>query len=319
MKESIITDKSPQYDQNLYAVGDLGSNSFHLLITRFVDNDFHPVDKVKRKVRLASGLDDNNNLTPETIHRGLDCLTLFAKHLVNIPVNNILIVATATLRIANNSQHFIDSANKILPVNINLLSGEQEAETIYLGATCQQNSHEKQLVLDIGGASTELIVGENCNAKKAISLNLGCVSFTQKYFSCGQLSRHNFSQAINAATDMIQPISTEFLQLGWQSVLGNSGTMQALAELLAYRQQPIVITMDFLEKIKQELIQYKNIKSVDFAGLREDRAAVLASGLAILIALFKCLNISQLQPSNGALREGLLFTLHPTNHSSNAQ
>lgn len=317
MDELTATKKSPQYDESLYAVGDLGSNSFHLLITRLTDNNFHTVNKVKRKVRLASGLDSNNNLNLKTINNGLDCLTLFSKHLVNVPTSNILIVATASLRIAKNSQQFIDAANKILPVNIKLLSGEQEAETIYIGASCQQKNHPQQLVLDIGGASTELIIGENCQAKKAISLNLGCVSFTQKYFSCGQLSQQNFSLAIKAATDIIQPISKDFLQLGWQSVLGNSGTMQALTELLAYRQQPIIITIAFLEKIKEELIQYKNIESVNFSGLREDRGAVLASGLAILIALFKCLNITELKPSTGALREGLLFTLHPSNTTPN--
>ena len=304
---------SNMIEQPLYAVIDLGSNSFHLLIVRQIDGNITVVEKIKRKVRLASGLDENNNLSNEAIARGLDCLILFAEYLKNISTNNICIVATATLRIAINRQQFIDAANKILPTPIKLLTGEQEAETIFLGATYSKNTHCKQLVLDIGGASTELIIGENSNAKKVSSLNLGCVSFRQKFFTDDTLTLENFNQAITKASHIILPISAEYKAIGWQNVVGSSGTMQALAEILYSRSLPITITFDFLEQVKQSLICCQHIDNIckndDFNGLRADRIPVLASGLAILIALFNCLNIENLQLSTGALREGLLHKI----------
>ena len=168
---------------------------------------------------------------------------------------------------------------------------------------------KKRLVLDIGGASTELIIGKSVNALHAISLNLGCVSFNERYFSDGKLTDHNFDKALTAANKIIEPISNNFIKLGWQSALGSSGTMQALAEILRYRQQEPVITAPFLQEIKQALIAYKTIDNIVFDGLRADRIPVLASGLSILISLFNCLQIKELKLSAGALREGLLFEM----------
>jgi len=305
----------PQYNDKHYAVVDLGSNSFHLLIAKFSDNKIKTVKKVKQKVRLAAGLNEDFELNIDTIERGLDCLNLFAEHLITIPLNNIRIVATATLRIAKNRSDFLDKANKILPLEINLLSGEQEAETIYSGVahTCKRNSKKKRLVIDIGGASTELIVGQGFTADKANSLNLGCVSFKEQYFTDGQLIEKNFAAATNSAKDIISPIANSFIKHGWQSVVGSSGTIRALAEILSYRQQAILITAEFLQEIKQVLIDCKSIENIAIEGLRPDRAPVLASGLCILIALFNCLQIKELSLSTGALREGLLFELIPNN------
>jgi exopolyphosphatase/guanosine-5'-triphosphate,3'-diphosphate pyrophosphatase len=306
-----MQNKIPQYDAKHYAVVDLGSNSFHLLITRFSDKKITTVNKVKRKVRLAAGLNEQGELSDEAINNGLDCLSLFAKHLASIPVNNISIVATATLRIAKNREDFLIRANKILPLKIKLLSGEQEANTIYSGVahTCKSNSTQKRLVVDIGGASTELIIGQGFMANKAVSLNLGCVSFREKYFTDGQLTEDNFTAAIDAASHLIKPICADFIKLGWQSVVGSSGTMRALTEILTFRQQPLVITADFLQEIKQALMLCKSIDNIKFNGLRADRSPVLASGLSILIALFNCLEIKELSLSSGALREGLLFEM----------
>ncbi len=308
----------PQYDSNHYAVVDLGSNSFHLLVTRLNNQKFETVNKVKNKVRLAAGLNEYNKLSSDAINRGLECLSLFAKHLASIPIENIRIVATATLRIAKNRTDFINKANEILPLKIKLLTGEQEACTIFSGAahSCAKVSKQKRLVLDIGGASTELIIGQGYTANKALSLNLGCVSFREKYFTDGQLTEANFIAAINAASKIIKPISKDFTDIGWQSVVGGSGTIQALAEILTFRQQVVVITFDFLQEVQQALINCKCIESITknnlaLTGLRADRAPVLASGLSILIALFNCLKIKELGLSSGALREGLLFEMLP--------
>lgn len=308
-----ISQLNARYTSSHYAVVDLGSNSFHLQITEHVSNQIKIVDKIKQKVRLASGLNDNNELNQEAINRGLDCLTLFSQHLSNIPVSNVRIVATAALRIAINRDDFITPANKILPVKINLLSGNQEAKTIYSGVahTCQDNLDKKRFIIDIGGASTELIIGQAFEAQHAISLNLGCVSFKERFFSDNLLTEEYFSRAIAAASNIITPNAKEFINLGWQSVLSSSGTMQALAEILRDRQQPIVITSAFLQEIKQALIDCKTIDNIALSGLRADRAPVLASGLSILIALFQVFNITELTLSTGALREGLLYEMLP--------
>jgi exopolyphosphatase/guanosine-5'-triphosphate,3'-diphosphate pyrophosphatase len=309
-----MSQHNTKYTNSHYAVIDLGSNSFHLLITQLVDNKIEIVDKVKQKVRLASGLNSRNELSNEAIIRGLGCLTLFSKHLINIPLSNIRIVTTATLRIAVNRDDFLTPANKILPLKINLLSGELEARTIYSGVahTSQGGCHKKRLVIDIGGASTELIIGQGFEAKHAISLNLGCVSYKEKFFSNGLLTEENFSTAIYAASNIITPVAEDFLKLGWQSVLGSSGCMQALAEILRDRQQPIIINLTFMQEIKQELIHCKNIGDIQLSGLRDDRKPVLASGLSILIALFNVLEINELTLSTGALREGLLYEMIPS-------
>jgi exopolyphosphatase/guanosine-5'-triphosphate,3'-diphosphate pyrophosphatase len=306
----------PQYDDSHYAVVDLGSNSFHLLITQLVtsptDKSLITVNKIKQKVRLAAGLDDNNLLTDEAITRGLNCLKNFALYLNTIPVDNILIVATAALRIAKNNQVFFDAAKTILPKKIKLLSGEQEAKTIYCGVVhTSPCTDAKQLVLDIGGASTEIIVGLGCTTKKVVSLNIGCVSFIGKFFADGRLEKEKFTQCIANAVAVIDTVKEEFIQLGWQSAVGSSGSMQAMIEILKQRQQAPIITLAFLNEIQQTLISCHTIDNIEIAGLRADRKAVLASGLCILIALFECLNIEKLCLSNGALREGLLFELVP--------
>jgi exopolyphosphatase/guanosine-5'-triphosphate,3'-diphosphate pyrophosphatase len=315
-----LNQEIPQYDDSHYAVVDLGSNSFHLLITRLIITSsgsyLEPVNKVKQKVRLAAGLDSNNLLSDEAIHRGINCLRTFSLHLSTIPLNNITIVATAALRIAKNNEVFFKLANDILPKNIKLLSGVEEAKTIFAGVAhtaFENNQHEqvKKLVIDIGGASTEIIVGEGSNAKNLVSLDIGCVSFICKFFSDGLLTQESFNLCINAAENVIDTVKDDFIKLGWQSVVGSSGTMQAMVEILKQRQMPAVITLDFLNEIQQSLINCQHINTINIEGLREDRKAVLASGLCILIALFNCLTIKSLCLSSGALREGLLFELAP--------
>lgn len=310
----------PKYNKQHYAVVDLGSNSFHLAISQhFENNTLKVINKVKQKVRLAAGLTSENQLTEEAINRGLICLKNFALHLATIPKANIIIVATAALRIAQNSDVFIQQANQILPKDIQLLSGEEEANTIYAGVAYTDHNtqvgdaaHDKsRLVLDIGGASTEIIVGKAHVAKELVSLNMGCVSFIHRYFSDGLLSEANFQHCIDAAGLEIKMVSTKFKAFGWQSALGSSGTMQAMAELLTFQKKPPLITLAFLLEVKQQLIECKTINTLTLNGLRCDRSAVLASGLSILIALFNELAIENMQLSTGALREGLLSQLLP--------
>ena len=303
----------------LYAVIDLGSNSFHMLITRLVANSVQTVDKVKRKVRLASGLDENNRLDEASIARGLECLSFFAERLQDIPDSNIKIVATATLRIATNANIFLTQAEKALGKKITLLSGQEEAEQIYLGVAHTSCCAKKRLVVDIGGASSELIVGEGFTTKKTMSVNIGCVSYNQHYFADGLLTDQNFNTAINAAKVILAPLISIYKAIGWESVLGGSGTMQALAEILNIQHKPAIITLTFLRQIQAELVACKTIDNIKITGLQNERTPVFASGLSILIAIFECFDIQQLQLSSGALREGLLYEMLPQIQAINIQ
>jgi exopolyphosphatase/guanosine-5'-triphosphate,3'-diphosphate pyrophosphatase len=309
--KSAIDNKQVVSELPLFAVIDLGSNSFHMLITRLLEDSVQVVDKVKRKVRLASGLDKNNHLNNTAIARGEECLKFFAERLQDIPEKNIRIVATATLRIATNADEFLSRAEKILGQKISLLTGEQEAKQIYLGVAHTSCSVDHRLVLDIGGASTEIIVGNCFDAEIFTSLNIGCVTFKEKYFASGQLSENNFKQAISAAQQQLIPLVATYQKVGWQAVLGASGIMQALAEILHSQHKPPVITADFLQELQSQLLDFKHFDAITINGLTSDRIPVFASGLAILIAIFDCFSITSLQLSSGALREGLLYEMLP--------
>jgi exopolyphosphatase/guanosine-5'-triphosphate,3'-diphosphate pyrophosphatase len=301
----------------LYAVIDLGSNSFHMLITRQLANSVQVVDKVKRKVRLASGLNSQNILSQTAIARGLECLSFFAERLQDIPIENVRIVATATLRIATNRDEFLSKANKILGQKINLLSGKQEAENIFLGVAHTSCGPKQRFVIDIGGASTELILGDGFVTKHVESLNIGCVTFNSLYFADEQLTAENFSQAISAAKKVIAPLVDRFKHTGWKLALSGSGTMQALTEIQRHTHQTTGIDLLFLQTVQQQLINCKTMSEIKIDGLANDRSPVLASGLAILIALFDSFSIDRIQLSSGALREGLLYSMLADNAEVN--
>lgn len=312
-----MTTTSMEISSPLFAVVDLGSNSFHMLITRQLADSVQVVDKIKRKVRLAAGLDKNNILSDQAIAKGLECLSFFAERLQDIPPENIRIVATATLRLAKNRANFIAKAEQILAHKVTLLSGIEEAENIYLGVAHTSASASKRLVLDIGGASTELVVGQGFTVKKAHSLNVGCVTYHQQYFSDGRLSAENFSRAISAAALEIEAIKGEFCEIGWQCALSGSGTMQALTEILNDQHKPSVVSLAFLFQVQAQLQTFGHINNIDLPGLSSERSPVIASGLAILIALFQQLSIKELILSSGALREGLLYEMLPNSRSMN--
>ncbi|MEW6989675.1 guanosine-5'-triphosphate,3'-diphosphate pyrophosphatase [Colwelliaceae bacterium 6441] len=295
-----------------YAIIDLGSNSFHMMITRQLADSVQVVDKVKRKVRLAAGLDTTNTLSEEAMARGLECLSFFAERLQDIPSDNVRIVATATVRLAKNGDEFIRRANQVLGQKVTLLSGQQEAEFIYLGVAHTSYCQQKRFVIDIGGASTELIVGSGLQSKIITSVDIGCVTFIKQFFSDGLLNHTNFGQAIDEAKKILAPLVPKYKQMGWQSVLGGSGTMQALAEMLMYQNSPTVITHTFLKDVQQQLMHCHSIDQINLKGLTSERTPVIASGLAILIAIFECFSVKQLQLSSGALREGLLYEMLPS-------
>ncbi len=306
-----MTDLNENRNSPYYVVIDLGSNSFHMLITRQLENSVQVVDKIKRKVRLAAGLSDDNVLSEQAILRGLTCLRYFAERLQNIPQTQTRIVATAAVRLAKNSNDFLNRANMVLGREIDLLSGQQEAELIYLGNAYTTEGNEQRLIIDIGGASTELIIGSHLQPKKMTSLNIGCVTIAQQFFVDGVITPQAFEHAKAYAVKILHPIVAQYVELGWKKVFGGSGTMQALAEILLFAQKSPIISARFLQQMEQQVQTFTHIDQIAIAGLKQERVAVFASGVVVLSALFDCFNIQALQLSNGALREGLLYQILP--------
>jgi exopolyphosphatase / guanosine-5'-triphosphate,3'-diphosphate pyrophosphatase len=292
-----------------YTIIDLGSNSFHMLTVEKNSNGFSVYSKSKQKVRLAAGLDEQNNLNPETIQKGLDCLSAFKNELSILQPLKILITATAALRLASNREVFIKQAEKILQQPINLISGLQEARIIYQGVAFTEHISSPLLVIDIGGASTELIIGEGNTVKIAHSLNMGCVTWLKRYFPDNQLNEENFRNAIENAKNVILPEAQQYLQQGWSLTMGASGTIQAIQEINKKQKLSSEINLQLLYQIKALCIKCGAIENLHIEGLESSRKPVFASGLSILIALFETLAIPSMQRSNGALREGLISIL----------
>lgn len=293
----------------LYAAIDLGSNSFHMLIVRHIDGSVQTMAKIKRKVRLAAGLDENNALSHEAMQRGWDCLSLFAERLQDIPDENIRIVGTATLRTATNVDEFLARANTILGHPIEVISGEEEAATIYKGVAHTSGGMGRRLVVDIGGASTELIIGEGFESKALTSLKMGCVTWLERHFKDRQLNSTNFNNAIYAARQMLDPILKQYQDLGWDVCVGASGTVQALQEIMLAQGMDEVITLAKLKRLQKQAMLSDHLEELEIEGLTLERALVFPSGLSILIAVFESLNIDAMTLAGGALREGLVYEM----------
>ena len=292
---------------SLYAAIDLGSNSFHMLVVREVAGSIQTLTRIKRKVRLAAGLSGDNNLSPEAMERGWQCLRLFAERLQDIPLSQIRVVATATLRLAVNAGDFIARAQDILGCPVQVISGEEEARLIYQGVAHTTGGDDRRLVVDIGGASTELVTGTGAQATSLFSLSMGCVTWLERYFTDRNLAKENFDKAENAAREVLRPVMDELRYHGWKVCVGASGTVQALQEIMMAQGMDERITLAKLQQLKQRAIQCGRLEELEIEGLTLERALVFPSGLAILIAIFTELNIQCMTLAGGALREGLVY------------
>lgn len=292
---------------SLYAAIDLGSNSFHMLVVREVAGSIQTLARIKRKVRLAAGLDSQNHLSQEAMERGWQCLKLFSERLQDIPLSQIRVVATATLRLASNAEEFLQTAAEILGCPIQVISGEKEARLIYQGVAHTTGGPEQRLVVDIGGGSTELVTGHGAQANILVSLSMGCVTWLERYFSDRNLAKDNFDRAELAAREMLKPIAQRFRDHGWQVCVGASGTVQALQEIMVAQGMDELITLAKLQQLKQRAIQCGKLEELEIPGLTLERALVFPSGLSILIAIFQELAIESMTLAGGALREGLVY------------
>lgn len=297
-----------RHDTQLAAV-DLGSNSFRLEIGRVVDGQILRVDYLKEAVRQGGDLDEDRNLKPQAFERGLKCLARFGERLKGFPPECVRAVATQTLREAANRDTFIQQAEKALGYPIEIIPGVEEARLIYQGVSRMlPQSEERRLVIDIGGRSTEFILGQQFRATTTESLRVGSVSWSQKYFPDGLLNARNFERAEIAAESVIDMIADRYAQ--WDVAYGASGTVGAVADVLV----GAGFTADRIERaqlqwLKQLLIKTKHPDKLNLEGLKDDRRAVIGGGLAVLTAIFDTLKIDTLHVANGALRHGVLYDM----------
>ena len=293
-----------------FAAIDLGSNSFHMVIARVVDGAMQVLGRLKQRVHLADGLGADNVLSEDAIQRGLSCLTLFAERLQGFSASNVTIVGTHTLRQAVNAEDFLRRAAQVIPYPIEVISGHEEARLIFMGVEHTQPEKGRKLVIDIGGGSTELVIGEDFEPRLVESRRMGCVSFANLYFPNGVISQENFRRARLAAAQKLETLAWEYRLLGWQFALGASGTIKAACEVLqAMGEKDKLITPERLEMLYDEVIKHKSFAALSLPGLSEERKAVFVPGLAILYGVFDALAIRELRLSDGALREGVLYEM----------
>ncbi len=289
---------------------DLGSNSFHMVIAKVVGEDLQIVSRHKQRVRLASGLDEKKRLDEDAMLRGLECLSMFAERLNGFNLEDVRIAATHTLRQAVNSWEFMRRAHDVLPFPIEIISGVEEARLIYLGVTHTQPESKTKLVIDIGGGSTEMIIGQQFEPELVNSKQMGCVSYTELFFANRKLSKKNFVKAELAAGQRLESLATAYKKRGWDAALGSSGTIKAIHEvLIGMGDEDGVITPKRLEKLIDTLCEFDSIEAINLPGLTDDRKPVFAAGVAILDAIINTLKIEELHFSDGALREGLLYEM----------
>ncbi|MEC7120309.1 MAG: exopolyphosphatase [Pseudomonadota bacterium] len=299
-------------EEELLAAIDMGSNSFHLAIARLDHGEVRKVASMSEKVQLAAGLDENNYLSETAMQRGLDCLSRFVARLDAVPPARLRIVATNALRQAENSQDFIDQAMQILPKPIEIIAGREEARLIYLGVSQTMADQGRRLVVDIGGGSTEFIIGQEFEPIHTESLQMGCVAYSKAFFAAGEISAKALDRAVAAARKEVLAIASTYREAGWDNVVGSSGTIKAARQILVtqgWSDDQERITLRGLHKLRDQLLKYQHVDEIGFEGLREDRKAVLPAGLAILLAVFEVLDLQVMAYSDGALREGVMYDL----------
>ncbi|QOR37541.1 Ppx/GppA family phosphatase [Billgrantia diversa] len=300
---------SVQQEQRLAAI-DLGSNSFHLLVAHYRDDRLEVVARLGEKVQLAAGLDAANHLDEASMQRAMACLSRFAPLLEGVVAERLRVVGTSALRTARNRQTFIERAEALLGCRIEVIPGHEEARLIYLGAAHTLAENGRRLVVDIGGGSTEFIVGEKLKPLKLESLDIGCVTHTQRHFADGQLSEARMGQAEADVLAQLASLRVSYSELGWDEALGSSGTIKAAASVLAASGgTPCEISRSGLLELRQRLIECGHLDRVALEGLKPDRARIFPAGVAILGAIFEALELTTMRYADGALREGVLHDM----------
>ncbi len=269
------------------------------------------IDRLRENVRLGGGLNKQGIINESAQNRAFECLETFAQRIRDLPQSAVRVAGTNTLRVAKNAQMFVDKAEDILAHPIEIIAGREEARLIYLGvAHGLATKQGKRLVVDIGGGSTELIIGHGMKPLRRESLYTGCVSSSKRFFSNGKITNKTMKIAELEAALTLLPQAADFNSGNWDEAIGCSGTIKAIANIVHEEGWCVNgINNRSLQKLREALISAKYIDKLKLAGLSESRKPVIAGGLSVLLAIFKILNIEQMQISDQSMREGLLYDL----------
>lgn len=297
--------------QEVIAAIDLGSNSFRLQVGRVVNDQIYAFDGLKEPVRLAAGLSDDKWLDADAQERGLLALRQFHERLAGFSKDRVRAVATNTLRVARNAASFLLKGEEALGFPIEVIAGREEARLIYVGVVhTLPNPERQQLIVDIGGGSTEFIIGKAFEPLLLDSLKMGCVGYSLRFFPKGKVDKRSFHDAELAARSELQSISRDFREAGWDMAIGSSGTAKAISDILEEnRLAEGGITRSGLEKLRAILLRAGRIDAINLAGLRGDRVPVILGGVAIMSAVFEEFGLERMEFSEGALRQGVLYDL----------
>lgn len=312
MSEDVLPEPpQPESAQAPFAALDLGSNSFHLITARVIDQHLQPLLRFKQRVHLASGLNEENELSDEAMQRGLDALRLCAQRLAGFQPEQVRVVATHTLREASNRATFLARAAEFLPFAIETISGREEARLIYQGVAQTTPTNEQRLVIDIGGGSTEMISGHQFVTDFLTSRSMGSVSFTERFFSNGEITAKAFEKACVAARSELKPVIADLKKFSFDAVYATSGTAKALALWASQRDdQPADrITLKQLYRCRDELLALGKVDKIAISGMDPEREAIITAGTAIMLSIMEALGLDALNTHDAALREGVLYEL----------
>jgi len=297
---------------DVLAAVDLGSNSFHMVVARYSHGQLTIIDRLREMVRLASGVEENGRIDKEAAARALACLERFGQRLRDMHANSVRVVGTNTLRVARRKQAFLERAREALGHPIEIISGMEEARLIYSGVAHTMPSQPgKRLVVDIGGGSTELAIGEGLTPFELESLRMGCVSISERFFKDGRISAKRLARARVAARLELEPVQAAIRRRGWEHVAGSSGTVRAIGEALRELDpQAGTIKPEGLQRVLNYLIDAGHTRELGgLKAITEDRRAVFPGGAAILAEVFEVLGIAEMRVAEGAMREGLLYDM----------
>lgn len=297
---------------DLLAALDLGSNSFHIVVAQRVLGQLRIVDRLRETVRMAEGLNASGGLSPEVQERALASLSRFGQRIAGIPPKQVRVVATNTVRQMRHPERFLSPAEAALGHSIDVISGREEARLVYLGVAHEQppKDGQRRLVIDIGGGSTECIIGTGFTPLERESLQVGCVASTMRFFPGGKLSRKRWNTALTEISAQFQQFASTYRSLGWDEAIGTSGTHKAISNIcIAMKLTKDAITPDALAQVRDKVLQATKIDDITLPTLSDDRRPIIAGGILVLEAVFNALNLDRLQVSKAALREGVLYDL----------
>jgi exopolyphosphatase / guanosine-5'-triphosphate,3'-diphosphate pyrophosphatase len=294
---------------DVIAAVDLGSNSFHMVVARYSHGQLIIQDRLREMVRLAAGLDEQGRLDRAAVEAAIECLERFGQRLRDMKAESVRVVGTNTLRRARRKGAFLDRARAALGHPIEIISGIEEARLIYLGvAQTMPSEPGRRLVVDIGGGSTEIIIGEGFQAKRLESLHMGCVSLSSRFFEDGEITEKRMKRARLAAKLELEPVRASFKDFGWDQAVGSSGTIRSVADVLRSRGEAS-ITSAGVESLIELIVRAGHVSKLRIPELSPERSPVFAGGLAVLAEVLENLGIKSMRTAEGALREGLLYDL----------